>query len=408
MPPSTSESELEAARAVEFVTGQRVEPYDKCVECGDFHDKNTPMNGRYDWQLGETGALEVTSVTSRAAERNERDWDPYIPAHPAPALHAYWHLIVDSSAKAKAPRGKKAARGSKEFHEAVGPALAELERRGVSELSAGTDCFSSPFHDPACRYGALRRAGVASAWAASGSDGAGSISVGVLFGFDGMPAFDEEDERKKRQAQEKKQRAKEGKASASQPSEADSSRLGPVHWSFDPGFIAQLESRRADDVQREVELLRGLFAGRRSESEIAERAREAVDEKIALARTMTWREQLPSLPGPRTADMGTDLVDLLEVEFSLHEDLAAKLLRAHPSRSKHEVFFWLTWMRSSAWHRLTRYGLFPDRAPELPEGVTGVWVGCLTDRTQVLHWGAEAGWTRHSLEGALPTSFCRQ
>ncbi|MDP9612840.1 hypothetical protein [Streptomyces demainii] len=228
----------------------------------------------------------------------------------------------------------------------------------------------------------------------------------MLFGYDDMPAFDEEGERKKKARQQKKEQAKEGRKPipAAGP---DASDLGLVQWSFNPAFIARLESRRDEDVRQEAEHMRALFGDRLPASEILERAREAVEERITLAKTMTWRERLPPQPGPRTADAGTELVDLLEAEFSLHPDLAAKLRRAHPRRTRREVFFWLAWTRSSAWHRLTRHTALPARAPQLPEGVTGVWAGCLTDRTQVLY-GDTNGWIRHSLVGSLPVSICQR
>lgn len=406
VPSNSSESELDAARIVQHVTGQRLEPYDTCPECGDYHDTSAPSNGRYDFHQGENGALEVTRATSRAAERNERTWNPYLTPHPAPALRARWHLMVDSTARAKAPRSKKAARESREFLEQVSPALAELERRGVSHAWVESACPSSPWHDPDCPYGALGQAGVKSAYTESTSGGAGSICVSVLFGYDDMPAFDEEDERKKKARRQRKQQAKAGKkpVPAAGP---DASGMGLVQWSFNPAFIARLESRRDEDVHQEAERMRSLFGDRLPASEILERAREVVDEKITLAKTMTWRERLPSQPGPRTADAGTELVDLLEAEFSLYPDLAAKLRRAHAHRTRREVFFWLAWPRSSAWRRLTRHAALPARTPELPDGVTGVWVGCLTDRTQILY-GDTAGWIRHSLTGFLPASICQR
>lgn len=253
----------------------------------------------------------------------------------------------------------------------------------------------------------LSRAGVLSAWAEPGGDGAGEIRTGVLFGFDGMPAVDEEDAKKKEARQRKKEQAKGGVRPAPATAAPTEASMGPVK-SFDPGFIARLESRRADDELKAVEYLQALFPGGLSESELVERARRLVDERIELAKATTWREGVAALPGPRSADAGTDLVDLLEGEFSLHPDLAAKLLRADPRRVRREVFFWLTWTRVPAWNRLVRDGLLPDRAPELPAGVTGMWAGCLPDRTQVLHWSAEAGWVRHSTEGLSPVAICRR
>ncbi|MEV6473355.1 hypothetical protein [Streptomyces sp. NPDC051657] len=91
---------------------------------------------------------------------------------------------------------------------------------------------------------------------------------------------------------------------------------------------------------------------------------------------------------------------LLEVEFGLHEDLALKLNMAS-DRPRREVFFWLTWMRSSAWHRLADLGLMPQRSPNVPAGITGLWVGCLLHRSHVLHWGHDTGWTRHPLPNPL-------
>ncbi|MFJ8535558.1 hypothetical protein [Streptomyces sp. NPDC093591] len=289
MSRGTDESELQAARAVEYVTGRRIEPYDRCVECDHFHDRGTPTDGRYDFHHGEDGALEVTFATSSVAERNQHTWNPYITPHPAPELRARWHVTVASRARAKAPRGKKGARDSKDFLASVGPALAELERRGVSELPVGSTCFSEPFHDPSCPYGALRRAGVQFAMAVPSNDGTGSISVSVLFGYDDMPAVDEGHEREKEDGRLRKQQAKAGMKPTPEPKSPDSARLGPVKWSFNPAFLAQLESQRADDEQKEAASLRSLFAGQLSESEIAERARRAVDARISLARTMTWR-----------------------------------------------------------------------------------------------------------------------
>ncbi|MER8265700.1 hypothetical protein ABT007_16065 [Streptomyces griseus] len=94
-------------------------------------------------------------------------------------------------------------------------------------------------------------------------------------------------------------------------------------------------------------------------------------------------------------------MDLLKVEFGLHEDLALKL-NAASDRPRREVFFWLTWMRSSAWHRLAAPGLPPSRSPNVPAGITGLWVGCLLDQTHVLHWDHDTGWTRHPLPNPLP------
>ncbi|WP_225801481.1 hypothetical protein [Streptomyces sp. NK15101] len=405
MAQRTSESELHAARIVEYLTGQRVEPYDKCVECDDFHDKSTPFNGRYDFHVGQAGALEVTLATSRVAERNSRDWEPYSSPQSASLLRNHWFVAVESTAKVKVPRSRKEGRGSQEFLEVVSSALAELERRGVSDVAWGSPCFSDPFHDPDCPYGKLRRAGVQFGKATSG-DGTGAISVTVLYGYDAMPAADEEGDRKKAERLQRKQRAKEGRKPTPKTAEPDG--LGPVQWSFNPGFVARLERRRAEDEQREAAVIRSLFADHLPESEIVERAREEVARRIDLARTMTWRERLPSLPEARKADAGTDLVDLLEVEFSLHPDLAMKLLRADPRRMRHEVFFWLTWMRAPAWNRLTRHGLLPARDPELPDGVTGVWVGSLTDPSHVLHWDGETGWVRHDPPDSLLASICRR
>ncbi|MCK1794737.1 hypothetical protein MTQ01_01580 [Streptomyces sp. XM4193] len=228
----------------------------------------------------------------------------------------------------------------------------------------------------------------------------------VLYGYDAMPTADEEGDRKKAARLERKQQAKEGRKPAPKTTESD--ELGPVQWSFDPGFIAHLERRRSQDEQREVEVSRSLFADQLSEFEIVKRAREEVAKRIDLARAMTWRERLPSPPKAKKADAGTDLVDLLEVEFLLHPDLAAKLNRVNPRRVRREVFFWLTWMRAPAWNRLTRHSLLPARDPELPDGVTGVWVGSLADSTHVLHWDDETGWVRHDWPDALPTSICRR
>ncbi|MFE3471954.1 hypothetical protein ACFXOI_09900 [Streptomyces bacillaris] len=123
MPSHSRKGELDAARIVERVTGRVLTPYDRCDECDGFHDMSTPANGRYDFHQGQDGALEVTLATSGVAERNEQQWSPYISPHPAPALSRSWHVVVDSRARAKALRGKKGARDSKELLETVGSPL---------------------------------------------------------------------------------------------------------------------------------------------------------------------------------------------------------------------------------------------------------------------------------------------
>lgn len=408
MPPTSRDSELDAARIVEHVTGRVLTPYDRCVECGEFHDTSAPVNGRYDFHQGQDGALEVTLATSSVAERNERQWNPYITPRPAPSLRFRWHVIVDSTAKVRAPRGRKRDRAAKGFFEAVSPALAELEQRRVSHWAMWSTCSGAPFHEPACPYGVLDRAGVTSVWSAEpAGEGTGEISIAVLFGYDAMPAFDEEGEQRRRAAQRRKELAKGDTWSVPHADIRDGRRLGPVQWSFDPGFISRLEEQRADGERLEAECIRAVARGRLSEPEIAECARKEVDARIAMARAMTWQEVLPPPPGARRADTGMDLVDLLEFEFSLHTDLEEKLLRDDPPRAMREVFFWLTWTRAPAWYRLARHSPVPQRAPELPDGVTGVWVGCQTDGTQVLHWDAETGWNRHGLEVPLLASVCR-
>jgi hypothetical protein len=178
--------------------------------------------------------------------------------------------------------------------------------------------------------------------------------------------------------------------------------MGPVQWSFDPGLIAVLEERRAEDERKWAEVTRALFPDRHTDAELAELACREVSERIALARSMTWQIPLPAKPPPiADADGSTELVELLDVEFGLHEDLASKL-NAASDRPLREVFFWLTWMRFSAWRRLADPGLLPQRPPSVPTGITGVWVGSLLDETHVLHWDRDTGWTRHPLPNPLP------
>ena len=395
MPRASDPVELRAAGVLRYCTGETVEPYDHCPRCGDFHEVRADLNGRFDFMCGGDRAVEVTQVTSSVAERNRRSWEPYLKERTVPELNLGWHVVFESTAKAT-HGGRK---GHPRFRDAltvISPALAELERRGVHRFTLGTACIEHPFHEEACPYGVLGSAGVASGYSVPSDTTTGYISAGLLTGYDQMPAFNPD-----HWAGKAKKNRRQGKPPPPSPL-PEPPRMGPVLWSFDPGFLASLEKRRAEDERKSAETKRALLPGRHTDAELAELARREVSERIALARSLTWRTALPAKPPPiADADGGTELVDLLEVEFGLHEDLALKL-NAASDRPRREVFFWLTWMRSSAWHRLAAPGLLPQRSPNVPAGITGLWVGCLLDETHVLHWGHDTGWTRHPLPNPLP------
>ncbi|WP_161349426.1 hypothetical protein [Streptomyces sp. SID4934] len=353
------------------------------------------FDGRFDFMCGGDRAVEVTQVTSSVTERNRRSWEPYLKKRAVPELNLGWHMVFESTAKATYG-GRK---GNPRFRDALTviiPALAELERRGVHRFTVGTACVEHPFHEEACPCRVLGSAGVAFGCSVPSETSTGYVSAGLLTGYDQMPAFNPD-----HWAGKAERNRRQGKPPPPSPL-PEPLRMGPVLWSFDPGFLASLEKRRAEEERKSAETTRALFPGRHTDTELAELARRDVSERITLARSLTWRTALPANPPPITdADGGTELVALLEVEFGLHEDLALKL-NAASDRPRREVFFWLTWTRSSAWHRLAAPGLLPLRSPNVPAGITGLWVGCLLDQTYVLHWDHNTGWTRHPLPNPLP------
>ncbi|MGF0168926.1 hypothetical protein ACQRET_33670, partial [Streptomyces koyangensis] len=353
------------------------------------------FDGRFDFMCGGDRAVEVTQVTSSVAERNRRSWEPYLKKRAVPELNLGWQMVFESTAKATYG-GRK---GNPRFRDAltvISPALAELERRGVHRFTPGTACVEHPFHEEACPYRVLGSAGVAFGCSVPSETSTGYVSAGLLTGYDQMPASNPD-----HWAGKAERNRRQGKPPPPSPL-PEPLRMGPVLWSFDPGFLASLEKRRAEEERKSAETTRALFPGRHTDAELAELARRDVSERITLARSLTWRTALPANPPPiADADGGTELVALLEVEFGLHEDLALKL-NAASDQPRREVFFWLTWTRSSAWHRLAAPGLLPLRSPNVPAGITGLWVGCLLDQTYVLHWDHNTGWTRHPLPNPLP------
>ncbi|MFJ2211707.1 hypothetical protein ACIQVO_03375 [Streptomyces sp. NPDC101062] len=351
-------------------------------------------NGRFDFMCGSDRAIEVTQVTSSTAEQNRRSWEPYLTERATPELGLGWHVVFESTAKATYG-GRKGSPRFKDALTLISPALVKLEQRGETRFGPGTACIEQPFHEEACPYGILGAAGVAFGCSVHSETGIGFISAGLLTGYDQMPAFNPGHWARKA---EKNQR--QGKPPPPSPV-PDSRRMGPVQWSCDPGFLTSLEERRAENERKWAEVTRAMFPGRHTNAELAALARQEVSEQITRARSWTWQTALPVKPPPiADADGSTELVELLEVEFGLHEDLASKL-NAASDRPRREVFFWLTWMRSSAWRRLADPGTLPQRSPNVPVGITGLWVGSLLDKTHVLHWDRDTGWARHPLPAAL-------
>ncbi|MER7050470.1 hypothetical protein [Streptomyces jumonjinensis] len=334
-------------------------------------------------------------MTSSVAEQNRHSWESNLKERAVPELGLGWHVVFESTAKV-AYGGRKGSRRYKDALTVISPALGELERRGVTGFGPGTACIEELFHDKGCPYGILGAAGVSFGCSLPSNTGTGFISAGLMTGYDQMPAFDPG-----HWAKEAEKNLRQGKPAPPSPV-PEPSRIGPVLWSFDPGFLALLEDRRAEDERKWAEVTRALFPGRHTDAELAELARREVSEWIAYARSLTWQAPLPAEPPPiDDADGSTELVKLLEVEFGLHQDLASKL-NAASDRPHREVFFWLTRMRFSAWYRLADPGVLPQRSPNVPAGITGVWVGCLLDETHVLHWDHDTGWTRHPLPAPLP------
>lgn len=89
-----------------------------------------------------------------------------------------------------------------------------------------------------------------------------------------------------------------------------------------------------------------------------------------------------------------ELTPWLSQMFERHDDVRRKLA-AHPTADGH-AFFWVTSGSDfSAQFALENRGQdLPTLVPELPRGVTHVWVGGLSSSQGVLAWFPDCGWWR--------------
>ncbi|NJP30154.1 hypothetical protein FLW53_39395 [Microbispora sp. SCL1-1] len=177
--------ELDAWRIAQTVLNTSLTPYDKCPQCCQFHDKHSKhFNSRYDFHVGEIGALEVTVLTSDVAERNREAWGPFIGENDVAGLQNSW--IVQVTATARAVIGSKSSRRGKDFISRITPALAALEATSTFYVSRWSGCAGSITHDPRCPVPLLIGMGVQIAEAISSDREEPSIHICTVLGFEEM------------------------------------------------------------------------------------------------------------------------------------------------------------------------------------------------------------------------------
>lgn len=232
-----SREELDAWRITQTLLNAPLTPYDRCPRCRQFHDKHGGhLNGRYDFHIGDIGALEVTVLTSGAAERNHEAWEPFIGEHHAKGLRNSWLVLVDATARAR--RGK-------DFISRITPALATLEETNISYVSPWSGCAGSITHDPRCPVPLLidgMRVQVAEV--ISGDREKPSIYIGTILGFDQMSSMP------------RKSKSFEHKSSSSMNS--------PVHGGSDLITLIEAEFRMKSDLAKKL----GMAAKNRSRREV--------------------------------------------------------------------------------------------------------------------------------------------
>lgn len=90
-------------------------------------------------------------------------------------------------------------------------------------------------------------------------------------------------------------------------------------------------------------------------------------------------------------DRPGSLVEAIEQEFTEKEDLALKLNMSN--RPEKHVFFWARMSRYRAFRAL-RLDELPQRDPQVPGGITAVWVGLFNQPQRAFFWSQASGWKR--------------
>lgn len=146
------EGEDEARQLVEFISGVAVTPWDEGGGAGS----------RYDFNVGEQGALEVTSLADEGAEVVLRRASRATTSRPSSRLARTWLVMVDL------PNNFGMTERNTEFRglvDRVEDQLVEMERRGESEMSRWSSRVQSLCGDPSCPFHRLAGLRVVSATA---------------------------------------------------------------------------------------------------------------------------------------------------------------------------------------------------------------------------------------------------
>ena len=146
------EGEDEARRLVESVRGVPVTPW----------DEGGGRDSRYDFNIGEDGALEVTSLADEGVEVVLRRADRATTSMPSSRLTRTWLVMVDLPNHFGLTERNTEFRG---LADRIEDQLVEMERRGESEMSRWSSRVQSLCGDPSCPFHGLARLRVVSATA---------------------------------------------------------------------------------------------------------------------------------------------------------------------------------------------------------------------------------------------------
>ncbi|WP_435583399.1 hypothetical protein [Amycolatopsis thermoflava] len=148
----SKEGEDEARRLVESVRGVPVTPW----------DDGGGRGSRYDFNIGEDGALEVTSLADGGAEGVLRRASRATTSRPSSRLTRTWLVMVDLPKNFGLTEQKTEFRG---LADRIEEQLVEMERRGESEMSRWSSRVQSLCGDESCPFHGLARLRVVSATA---------------------------------------------------------------------------------------------------------------------------------------------------------------------------------------------------------------------------------------------------
>lgn len=125
-------------------------------------DQNGGLGSRYDFNIGEHGAVEVTSLVDEDAEVVLRRATRETTSRPSSRLSRTWMVMVDLPDDLGMTRRKAEFRG---LAARIEDQLGEMERRGESEMSRWSSRVQSLRDDPSCPFHGLTSLRVVSATA---------------------------------------------------------------------------------------------------------------------------------------------------------------------------------------------------------------------------------------------------